>query len=229
MKFPMVSSLLLACGWGAAAQDTGALIDKVAAAYGGEAALARLGAWREEGRVEATMRVGSSGRIARIFVRPLKLRVEVGQQPQPVETRVLDGTNGWRNGRPVSGTSYEVMALQALRLDLPWQLFSHKTSVREKEPKEHEGHRLRVLELPLENGLALSAGIDPDTGRILFSSGTTQASPMTFETSYEDFRIVDGRLFAFKETNFAQGTRTAQTVITNVEVLKSPPAEAFKP
>jgi len=52
---------------------------------------------------------------------------------------------------------------------------------------------------------------------------------MTFETRYDDFRTVDGRLFAFKETNFASGTKTADIVLSKIELLKAPPPGAFKP
>jgi hypothetical protein len=36
-------------------------------------------------------------------------------------------------------------------------------------------------------------------------------------------------LFAFKETNIAQGTKIAETVLSKVELLKAAPTEAFKP
>ena len=97
---------------------------------------------------------------------------------------------------------------------------------------DYQGKRLRVVELPLEHGLAITAGLEPETGRILFSTGTTKAGsegPMTFETRYDDFRTVDGHLFAFKETNFAGGTKTADIVLSKIELLKAPPPGAFKP
>jgi len=102
----------------------------------------------------------------------------------------------------------------------------------EKEPMDYQGKRLRVVELPLEHGLAITAGLEPETGRILFSTGTTKAGsegPMTFETRYDDFRTVDGHLFAFKETNFAGGTKTADIVLSKIELLKAPPPGVFSP
>jgi hypothetical protein len=237
----------------AAEGDIATLIDKVTSAYGGKAALERAVAFREEGHVEATVRVGSSGQITRVFARPTKLRVEIGPQDKPTEVRVLDGSKGWRGGKEVTGMSYEAMVLQATRLDLPLQLLRHKDRLVEKEAIDHDGKRLRVLELPLEGGLKLTAGIEPETGRILFSSGTTSPTPASpkpdsdshsasgtgasaggmgpakFETSYADFRLVEGVLFAFKETNFAQGTKTADINLDKIELLKTTPSEAFKP
>jgi alkylation response protein AidB-like acyl-CoA dehydrogenase len=57
----------------------------------------------------------------RVFARPTKLRVEIGTN----EVRLVDGPKGWRNGKEVRGMQYEAMVLQAVRLDLPWQLLAH--------------------------------------------------------------------------------------------------------
>jgi hypothetical protein len=146
--------------------------------------------------------------------------------------RVLDGTNGWRNGKSVTGPSYEAMVLQAVRLDLPFQLLSNKTKLVEKEPSQYQGHKVRTIELPLDNGLAVTAGIDPETGRILFSTGQTGAGPMgrlSFQTDYDNFQTVDGILFAWKETNIANDTKTADIALAVIELLKETPRDAFKP
>jgi hypothetical protein len=211
------------------AEDAGALVDKMVSAYGGQAALEKIAAIREEGKVEATMRVGSSGLIVRTYSRPSKLRIQIGEGPKFTEVRVLNGAKGWRNGQESTGVSYEAMVLQAARLDLPWLLMKHKSKLVDKGNVERDGRRLQVLDLPLENGLSVSAGIDPMTGHILFSSGTTKTGSMTFETAYDYLRNVDGVLFAFKETNMAQGTKTAETVLSKIEILKEPPTDAFKP
>jgi len=213
----------------AGAEDLGTLVDKMVAAYGGEAALEKILAIREEGKVEATMRVGSSGPIVRTYARPSKLRIQIGEAAKPSEVRVLDGPKGWRNGKEAAGASYEAMVLQAARVDLPWMLMKHKAKLVDKGPLERDGHQLRLIELPLEGGLLLSAGIDPMTGHILFSSGTTKTGPMTFETAYDDFRKVDGVTVAFKETNMAGGTKTAETTLSKVQFLEKVPEELFKP
>jgi hypothetical protein len=121
------------------------------------------------------------------------------------------------------------MVLQAARLDLPWLLMKNKNKLVTKGTVERDGRRLQLLGLTLENGLSISAGIEPATGHILFSSGTTKTGSMTFETSYDDLRNVDGVLFAFKETNMAQGTKTAETFLSKIEILKEAPTDAFKP
>ena len=213
----------------AGAEDAGALVDKMVRAYGGQAALEKSGVIREEGKVEATMRVGSSGPIVRTYARESKLRIQIGDGPKFTEVRVLNGAKGWRNGQEATGVSYEAMVLQAARLELPWLLMKRKTKLVDKGQMERDGRQLRVLELPLENGLSVSAGIDPMTGQILFSSGKTKTGSMTFETSYDDLRMVEGVLFAFKESNLAQGTKTAETILSKIEILKEVPEDAFRP
>jgi hypothetical protein len=233
MKLP---TLFLICGLGfgraLAAEDLGPLLDKMAGAYGGRGRLEKIVALREDGRVTAATPMGNSGPTVRTFARPLKLRVVVGDPEHPAEVRVLDGTNGWRNGKAVTGPAYEAMVLQAVRLDLPFQLLTHKTKLVEKEPMEYHGQRVRMVELPLEHGLSVTCGIAPETGRILFSTGHTAAGPMgqmSFETAYDDFRTVDGVLFAFKEVNRAGGTKTADTELSLILLLNAAPLDAFKP
>ena len=217
----------------ASAADIGGLVEKVVATYGGKAGLEKIVAIREEGKVESTMGASGPGEQTRTFARPLKLRVEINRGPQSSEVRIVAGDKGWRNGKEATGASYEAMVLQAVRLDLPWELWLHRTNLVERASKEVDGHQVHVLELSLQNGLLVSAGIDPDSGRILFSSGQTgggAANSATFETRYDEFRTVEGVLFAFKETNFAQGTKIAETHLSKIELLKSPPpSETFKP
>src|SRR5947207_2376057 len=66
---------LLAARASSAGEDVGALVDKVADAYGGRAALESMAAVRETGRVEAATQEGNSKPMVRMFARPLKLRV----------------------------------------------------------------------------------------------------------------------------------------------------------
>jgi hypothetical protein len=229
-----MKSLLVLSFWAAgltgavAAEDLGTLVEKMGEAYGGRAALEKTATVRESGTVQAAMRMGNSGPVVRLFTRPMKLRVEVGTN----EVRLVNGSKGWRNGKEVTGMQYQAMVLQAVRLDLPWELLTHKDKLVEKETREFDGKRLRVVELPLENGLSVSAGIDPDTGHILWSSSDSTGGAMggmNFETHYDDFRKVDGLSFAFKEVNLVHGSQTADTALAKIELLKSPPEGAFEP
>jgi hypothetical protein len=231
-RFSLVLIVGLAARLTAAAADLGPLLEKMAGAYGGRERLEKIVAIRETGQVEAATPIGNSGPIVRTFARPLQLRIEIGDSSKPTEVRVLNGTNGWRNGKPATGPGLDAMVLQAIRLDLPFQLLANQSKLIEKDSIERGGKRLRVLELPLEHGLSVTAALDAESGRILISTGTTAEGPMgrlSFETSYDDFAMVDGALFAFKEVNLANGTKTAKTAMSIIQILKTSPAEAFKP
>lgn len=204
-----------------AGEDSSSLIDKVVSVYGGRERLLRLTGVRETGRVQAAAGMGASGPLLRVFEAPSTLRIELGSPPD-VEVRVLVAKKAWRNGQPASNNAaLDAMVLQALRLDLPRQLLLHKTEIAKGRPVTYEGKRVRTLELHLEHGLSMTAGVDPESGKILFWSGWSAnlpSGPMGFETRYDDFRVVKGFLFAFKEVNLAGGFKTGDTLLSNIEV-----------
>ncbi len=225
--------------------ELGELLKKSVDAYGGEKALEKL-VFRESGKLTATMRgeSGMAGTISRIYRRPDGLRVEVSLPAEPPEVRILDGTRGWRQGEEAFGMALDAMRLQAARFALPLNLLQRRSELRDLGTATRDGKSLRVLELPLAGNLSITAEIDPATGRILRSTartvgvmggrsmsvgGTAGRMTVEFTTTYDDFRKVDGVLFAFKEGNFAMGQRTGDTVLERVEVLKDLPAGALTP
>ncbi len=211
------------------------LLDRVTQAYGGVEALSRAVAVRQTGKLTATMRGPKEGTILRAYGRPERLRVEIAFPGEEKEVRVLDGPRGWRQGREAAGGPYDAMVLQAARLDLPWLLHERKGQVRDLGTLTRDGRERRVLEMPLSGTMTVLAEIDPESGRILRSSGTVVSQmgsrlvPLEFATEYEDFRMAAGVLFAFRERNFAQGHHTGDTVLSGVEVLPSLPGETFRP
>jgi hypothetical protein len=216
---------------GAAAATPAALVARCVEAYGGSKAVARLARSRSEGTVTSLLHPGQPGRIARLYERPGKLRVEIAFPGSPVEIRVLDGGRGWRFGEEVGGPFLASMILQASRLDLPALLAAWEGKLEDRGTWELEGKTLRVLALDVAPGVTVEAGIDPATGRILRSRGTSQGGPMPLEfvTTYADFRKVNGVLFAFHEGNWANGSATGETALVKVELLASIPAAAFRP
>jgi hypothetical protein len=194
-------------------------VQKCAAAYGGDKGFARLAHRTDEGTVTSVMHPGATGRIARTYVRPSGLRVEIQYPDKPEEVRVLDGARGWRSGDEVTGPLLTSMVLQAARLDLPALLSARGAKVEERGSWEHEGRRLRVLAVAIQPGVEVEAGLDPSTGRILRSRGTaTGEMPLEFVTTYADFRMVDGALVPFREGNWANGQTTGETVLTKVSL-----------
>jgi hypothetical protein len=202
-------------------------------AYGGLPALQRRNARVEEGKVTPVVQGGQAGRLWRTFERPRRLRVEVAYPGQDAEVRVLDGARGWRNGVEVSGTvKWAAMVLQAARLDLPRLLAEERVKLVDGGTVKRDGRLLRAVTLPLGDGMALIAEIDPETGHILRSTGKMDAGPgmaLEFATHYSDFRRVDGVLVPFREANFAQGQRTGDTVLQRAEAPRDAPQGSFRP
>lgn len=207
------------------------LIDRVVQAYGGRDALARARAYRQEGSVTSLLHPGTRGRIERAYGRPGRLRVVTRYPGTPDEVRVIDGGRGWRNGEPSDGARFAAMVLQAARLDLPALLDAWRQRVVDRGEGEVDGRRLRVLALEVGPGLTVEAHVDPETGRIVRSTGNGPGPgvPLQFVTTYSDFRMVDGVLFAFQEGNWANGSVTGETVLESVTVSASLPEATFRP
>jgi hypothetical protein len=209
----------------------GALVEKVVEAYGGKGALERFPVLVQEGEVVAH-EASDVGRVLRIFERPRRLRVTISYPGSAPEQRILDGAQGWRGGREVSGTPPHVaMLLQAARMDLPSSLSSGRERLLDEGTIERDGKKLRALTLPLGEGLSVTAEVDPESGRILRTVARMPGGVgnLEFVTAYSDFRKVSGVLVPFREENFVQGRHSGTTVLRSVEFLAEPPTGAFRP
>lgn len=196
-----------------------ALVVKCVDAYGGPKAVARMARARHEGTVTSqVLHPGAPGRLARAYQRPGRLRVEIAYPDGAGEVRVLDGSQGWRDGEPAHGGRLVAMILQAARMDLPSLLAAWEARVRDLGAVDLDGKVLRALALEVAPGVVVEAHLDPATGRILRSrGGTTGGGPgLAFVTTYSDFRVVDGVLVPFREGNWANGTSTGETVLATV-------------
>ena len=205
-----------------------ALVDRIAKAYGGAAALAKVHAVRESGTLE-TMR--GVAQTERVFAPPDKLRVDIRYPDGSGELRVLSGGAAFRNGEPVQGPPRDAMLLQAARLDLPFLLLRNKKRLVDLGELQRDGKTLRGIGVPLESGLQVAIGVDPQTAMVVYSEGqlASPGGPVRFATRYSDFRPVNGVLFAFSESNFASGQHTGETRLAKIELLVALPPDALKP
>ena len=223
-------TLLIICSQASAADALGALLDKVAAAYGGMEILSSATAYEQFGTTASAMRQ-RPGRVHRAFQYPDRLRIDIRYSENDRELRVLAGAAAWQQGAPVSGTRYATMLLQAARLGLPNSLLDHRDKLRDAGViTARSGETLRALELPFHGNLRLVAGIDPATGRILESRGIMlmeQERGMEFATVYDDFRKIGDRLFAFSETHYAMGNAMGRTTLERIEVTRQLPDGLF--
>ncbi len=194
-----------------------ALLDKCVAAHGGAGALLRADAFRLDGHVTSLLHPGAQGKISRVYSRPDRLRVEVAWPGEPTEVRVLEGTRGFRNGAPVQGPLLTSMLLQLVRLDLPWLLHQARAAAVDRGEVRLGTRTLRAVEIPLGDGLSVTAEIDPQTGLIARSRASGPGTPpLEFSTTYEEYRPVEGVQISFREGNRANGRDTG---VTTVEVV----------
>ena len=184
------------------------LVAKVIHVYGGAAAWSNVIALRETGTVIPAMRPGQ-GTLTRQWQRPDKLRVEIAY-PTNTEVRIVDGDHGSQNGKEATGMGLDAMRLQAARLVVPLLLVEKKSSLRAVG---------NTIEISLAPPMTLTVEIDPQSGHILKS--TSKTTGMEFSTSYSDFRMIDGLLFAFREENSAGGAKTGTNEISKVEITRT--------
>jgi len=185
------------------------LVAKVVTAYGGGAAWQSVASFRETGTVIPAMRPGE-GKLTRHWQRPDKLRVEI-VYPSNTEIRVVEGDHGTQNGKEATGMGLDAMRLQAARLGLPLLPEQNKSSLR------NAGEN--TIEILLAPQMTLTIEVDPASGHIIKSVG--KAEGIEFTTRYSDFRMLDGLLFAFREENSAQGTKTGTNEIDKIELTRT--------
>jgi hypothetical protein len=145
--------------------------------------------------------------------------------------RVLDGARGWRGGEEATGPRLDAMVLQAARLDVVALLAVPGTKIVDGGAAFVSGIRVRVLSFEPAPGLTVEAQIDPASGRVLRTRGSSGGPhvPVAFETTYGEFRKVDGVLVAFHEWNWANGKSTGETVLEKVEFPRELPPGTFAP
>jgi len=222
--------LLLIIGTAADAADTGLLLDKVAMAYGGVERLAETTVWQQYGTTVSALHP-QPGELHRAFAYPDRLRIEISYEDDSSELRILSGAVAWNRGEKVSGVKYSSMLLQAARLGLPNTLIVHRNRLQDTGTMTGQnGNSLRSLELAFHGNLRLVAGIDPESGHILETRGfvgTGQGHSMVFATTYDDFRMIGGRLFAFRETHYIMGKQRGQTLLERIELAEKLPETLF--
>jgi hypothetical protein len=212
-----------------AVADVDSLLDKVATTYGGRERLAQVTVFQQFGVTQATAD-DRRGPVQRAYQHPDRLYIKIAYAGRAPEIRVLAGAHGWRDGRPVAGPFYDSMLLQAARLGLPNTLFEHRAQLKDAgSVTGRRGETLRALELRFHGNLKLIVGIDPQTGHIRESNGVLArgGAAMEFGATYDDFRRVGGRLFAFHETHYAGGAKTGETQLERIELMRELPPSLF--
>jgi hypothetical protein len=211
--------------------DVHGIVQKIINAYGGESRVSEVRAFEQTGATFSVLR-GKEGKLQRDFQYPDRLRIEIDYSAQDHELRLLAGGRSWRHDSLTGEPFYSAMLLQASRLGLPLILVEQEKYLRDLGTIEgFDGKPLHGLELPFHGHLRLIIGVDEKNGRIRQSKGilALEAFRMEFGTSYSDFRLQDGHLFAFKEEHYAMAQKTGYTHLESIKITPRLPPGLFLP
>jgi len=217
-----VLSLMLTTS--ARADDTDAILNKVAAVYGSQMPVAI----RVTGSTISFSR--GEGALVRLFKSPDRFRNEI-TYASGAEVRTMVGPLAWNQNKPANPALRGAIALQAARIALPWNVLALRASVNDMGRSEVDGKPVQTLEFTLEPTLKMLLQIETDSGHIVESRGIMIAGERTmeFSTRYSEFRTVAGRTYATHEEQYAMGQHIGHSRIQNVEFLDALPDSAFAP
>lgn len=210
--------VLMASSTCLAAQDDGAITEKIIEAYGGRERLAKVSAVSAEGRIKALMR-GDEGVYRRSMQRDGKLYVDI-QYRRSKETRILNGARGFRGAggtlEEVSGPRLQAMIYQYNELNLPFGLLDNALTLAELRADEVNGKKVRVFRCSDRSGNTIEVYVDAKDFRIVKTRGTffMGAQSTSLDAEFSDFRDVGGIQFPFRIDNYAGGSKISETVMS---------------
>jgi len=210
------------------------IINKVVNAYGGRAAIEKAKSVMATGEISASVR-GDNGTYTHYLKREKKLRVET-KYSRSSETRILNGSRGWRGvdtTKPAEVESFPLLAMvyQYKRLDLPYGLMMNRYTVYNVGDDTVAGVAVRILELHDSEGPPMRIAVEKKTFRIISVEGQFQMGDKATSLSveYSDFRMVDGVLFPFRQVNYGGGMRIGENIIKEYKVNPKMEDSLFRP
>ncbi|MFC1684711.1 hypothetical protein ACFL0R_04460 [Pseudomonadota bacterium] len=207
------------------------LVDQVIQTYGGQEIWNNTQGILQSGTIHSQRR-GTSGQIVRGYQHPHRMRIDIRYSASDTELRQLDGELAWKDAKPASQPYMLATRLQAARLGAPQLLLENRADVKDLGMIQSGTNKgLHRIEIPLELGLKLILEIDPQSGHILHSRGlmTMGGQALEFSASYEDFRMIEGHLVAFREHHYAMGGYIGYTQLDKVKFVSTFPNHSFHP
>jgi hypothetical protein len=241
---PLASIVLLSCGvaGAAGAVDLDTLIAKNTVARGGERAMASVQAFECDLHVAEPQFAVDGTYVA---TRDGRMRIDVRAGGERVFTEALDRGHGWswdpKNG--VQDASAAGAAALRHGIELPFKIFGlHDMRAR--------GHRLaaagtetldgvayHVVRATLDDGFEVTYYVNPETWLIdrdrqrRAMHVDVDPTPEWIETRYEDYRLVEGVLFPFRqsERRVATGEVLSTSTLGAVRINPTLDAARFSP
>lgn len=213
-----------------ASETTYSLINNIIEAYGGEEVWRNVVGFKQSGRTYSE-RLQIFGKTERIYAHPNRMRIAIDYNADEKELRQLDGNNGWSHGKAAHPAFVKAARLQAFRLALPLLLLDHKENIEDLGLRDDDGKPHRGLRLQLDGGLQILMDVNLQTNHIVASWGMLdmEGQRLEFATIYEDLRIIDGKLVAFREEHYAMSGYIGYTELESTQFMKAFPAGTFAP
>jgi len=210
----------------AAAQTVDEIIAKSIAARGGEAKLRAVKSMRFTGHIEVGP--GMVAPMSLVVKRPGMVRMEFSIQGM-TGIQAYDGKEGW-DVMPFQGKKdAELMAADDVKemedqADIDGALMDYKTKGNTVEylgKDKVEGSDAYKLKVTKKNGIIETSFIDADSGLEVKSitKAKIRGNDTEIETTYSDFRDVDGLIFPFSLEQGAVGSPQKQKItLEKVEI-----------
>ena len=209
-----------------------AVLEALYKTYGGKERIAASRAMEQTGRTHSVMR-NATYELERSYYYPDRLSIVKRHGTLPDEVRKLSGSQGWRDGTPVTGMLYDAMALQAARMMVPLMLLEHGPDLRYSGLlKSDNGRSWHIFRIPLAKNGHLMVQIEPGSFLIRATAGVMPAANggrLEFVTTYDRFERFDGLLVATKEQHYAMNNYVGWSEITATRFPATLPDSRFKP
>jgi hypothetical protein len=215
MNFPLFSigslSLLAGCTNHADGMDLESLVARHVEARGGEAAIEAVQSFETDIRiVEPTFAV--DGRY--IAMRDGRMRVDISVEGERVFTEALDRGSAWSWSPGEGARTATAQGAAALRrgIESPFKLFGMHEMQRRGHRLEFSGREsidgvdYHVLHLTLDDGFESRYYVHPETWlidrdrQLRALHVDVNPEPEWIETFYDDYRAVDGVMYAHRQT-----------------------------
>jgi hypothetical protein len=234
-RWPIGLLIALGCGWSGcerAPQTVDEVIERNTQAMGGRVAIEAVKSIEVDLHiVDPDFEVDGKYRAAR----PGRMRIDVIASGKHVYTEAFDGGHGWQwKGEGVAIQEESPKATAALRhgVELPGKLIGlHELRQRGRRVdlagrERDNGTDYYVLRITLNDGYTTRLYVDPKTWLITQRRDVRplhpdiDPTPTTIESSFSDFRKVNGVLFAFasKDTDLATGKVLETTRVRSIKV-----------
>jgi outer membrane lipoprotein-sorting protein len=210
------------------------LVQNITTAYGGKKAVENVKSVYASGKIRA-LAFNDRGKYVRYFKRPGKLRVDI-RYTRSSELRILNGNRAYESIdgsplSPVAGDRSVAMEYQYRQLDLPYGLLRNPREITYEGKADVNGVEVEVLGMKGAEGPPMKIYIDGKTFHIVRVSGyfSVGNATMALSAEFADFKKVDGTMFPFKITNFADGQEIAETSLEDYRVNPEMSDSLFSP